>query len=58
MMKYIVPEIKPYHFITEINTTNSVVVRHYTEEAHNRDSTTEVVYTRVVNLKDIISYID
>ena len=59
MMKYVIPEIKPYHFITAIETTDSAaVVRRYTEDATliEHINTTTNIHTRLENIKDIICY--
>ena len=60
MMKYVIPEIKPYHFITEIETTDSAaVVRRYTEDAtliENIEAGGTMIHTRFENIRNIISY--
>ena len=57
MMKYVTPEIKPYHFITDIETTDSTIAR-YVRDATlvERIDTTENIHTRFESIKDIISY--
>ena len=60
MMKYVIPEIKPYHFITAIETTDSAaVVRRYQEDAtliENINTSATNIHTRLENIKDIICY--
>ncbi|MBQ3425603.1 MAG: hypothetical protein IJH37_00470 [Clostridia bacterium] len=60
MMKYVDPQIKPYHFITDIETTDSAVVtRRYVEDAtliENIDNTETRIHTRFESIRDIISY--
>ena len=58
MMKYVTPEIKPYHFITDIETTDSTVTRSVRDATlvENIDTTETNIYTRFEDIRDIISY--
>ena len=60
MMKYVIPEIKPYHFITDIETTDSAaVVSRYVEDAtliENINEGEARIHTRFENIRNIISY--
>ena len=59
MMKYVDPQIKLYHFITDIETTASTMItQRYREDAtliENINENTNI-HTRLESIKDIISY--
>ena len=60
MMKYVVPEIKPYHFITDIETTASTeITQRYVHDATLIEKINEQeanIHTRLESIKNIISY--
>ena len=57
MRKYVDPQIKPYHFITDIETNSSAVIRErYVEEASPFVNVQEGIHTRLESIKDIIRY--
>ena len=59
MMKYVIPEIKPYHFITDIETTESAVITRYSRDAtvfEQIHTAKTNIHTRFESISDIIRY--
>ncbi len=58
MMKYAAPEIKPYHFITEIETTDSTVARYVRDATlvEDIDTTETKIYTRFEDMRTIVGF--